>query len=101
VAQLKVCQKHSEWTAEECANVSEKKLFVGMTREMVNAEKPRSCFLDKHPRDAGAVQFVCYAQWDRSEPEHLRRQTSNKLAFAFGSPTGLLCVFEPRRKEWV
>ena len=42
-----------------------------MTREMVNAEKPRSCVLDKHPRDTGTLQFVCYVQWDRSEPEHL------------------------------
>jgi hypothetical protein len=71
-AQSKVCRKHPEWTADECANVASKKLFVGMTREMVNAEKPHSCVLDRHPvhRQPGMVQFLCYTQWDHSMPDH-------------------------------
>jgi hypothetical protein len=45
-------QKHPNWTAEECANVEQKKPFVGMTREMIDAEKPHSCVRDKLPRTA-------------------------------------------------
>jgi hypothetical protein len=71
MGQAKVCRKHPEWTETECKNVADKKLFVGMTREMIDAEKPRNCIRDRHPRDRGALQFICYSQWDRSEPEHL------------------------------
>src|ERR1700688_4279069 len=66
------CQKHSNWTAEECANVEKKILFVGMTREMIVTEKPHSCVLDKHPahREPGMIQFICYTQWDNSVLDH-------------------------------
>ena len=57
------CRKHPNWTAEECANVEKKKLFVGMTREMIDAEKPHSC-------EPGMIQFLCYTQWDHSVPDH-------------------------------
>jgi hypothetical protein len=71
-AQSKACRKHPEWTTQECALVARKKLFVGMTREMIDAEKPRSCVRDRHPAhpEAGMVSFVCETQWDRSEPDH-------------------------------
>jgi hypothetical protein len=71
-AQSTVCQKHPNWTAEECANVVKKKLFVGMTQEMIDAEKPRSCVRDRHPshREPDTVQFLCYTQWDHSELDH-------------------------------
>jgi hypothetical protein len=66
------CRKHPNWTPEECANVEKKKLFVGMTREMIDAEKPHSCVLDKHPahKEPGMVSFGCYTQWDHSVPDH-------------------------------
>jgi len=66
------CRKHPNWTAEECANVEKKKLFVGMTREMIDAEKPHSCVRDRHPAhsEPGMVQFLCYTQWDHSVPDH-------------------------------
>jgi hypothetical protein len=65
-------QKHPNCTAEECANVEQKKLFVGMTREMIDAEKSRSCVRDKHPahREPDMIQFVCYTQWDHSVLDH-------------------------------
>jgi hypothetical protein len=71
IAQAK-CQKHPNWTAEECANVEKKILFVGMTREMIDSEKPHSCVLDKHPahREPDMIQFVCYTQWDHSVLDH-------------------------------
>ncbi|HEV1992498.1 MAG TPA: hypothetical protein VGR34_06505 [Candidatus Dormibacteraeota bacterium] len=67
----KICRKHPDWTAEECANVQAEKIFVGMTREMVDAEKPMSCVLDRHPthREPGLVQFGCFTQWDHSVPD--------------------------------
>jgi hypothetical protein len=55
------CSKQLDWTAQECANVDKKKLFVGMTREMIDAEKPHSCVRGKLPahREPGMIQFVC------------------------------------------
>ena|SRR2546429_9093543 len=72
MAQSKVCKKHPEWTPGDCASVAKKKLFVGMTREMVDAEKPHSCVRDRHPahrEGPDELSFVCMTQWDHSEPD--------------------------------
>jgi len=71
IAQANCC-KHPNWTAEERANVEKKKLFVGMTREMIDAEKPHSCVRDRHPAhsEPGMVQFLCYTQSDHWMPDH-------------------------------
>lgn len=73
-SQQKICKKHPDWTAEECAKVASKKLFVGMTWEMINAEKPHSCVRNRHPANPqgpDAVSFICYAQWDHSEQDRI------------------------------
>ena len=66
--QLACMEKHPAWTETECKNVSDRKPFVGMTREMIDAEKPHSCIFDKHPahKEAGLVSFGCFTQWDHS-----------------------------------
>ena len=52
--------------------MEEKKLFVVMTHEMIDAEKPHSRVLDMHPthREPAMIQFVCYPHWDHSVLDH-------------------------------
>ncbi len=87
------CRKHLNWSQEECANVEKKKLFVGMTREMIDAEKPHSCVLDKHAahREPDMIQFVCYVQYLHAILEDQRREVASVEALLFGPKRTQIC----------
>jgi hypothetical protein len=51
----KLCAQHPTWSADDCLSVVEHRLFVGMTREMVLAERPLSCLRQTGPKPATNV----------------------------------------------
>lgn len=71
---VKICKDHPAWTAEECQDVADKKLWVGMPVEMVLAEKPKTCV--KNPKayrknqPPNMLQFACFVQWGHAAPAH-------------------------------
>jgi hypothetical protein len=70
----KLCAKHPTLTAGNCLDVAQHKLTIGITREMVLAEKPHACVHLTNDRDhrtktlpAGSMLFECVTQWDHTE----------------------------------